>query len=1044
MTFQLSDLNAEQWQYLANLAGCGVPIPVSVANVLTPLGSRQLEMLLKHGEVAGWIEISKDQQIGLNRNLPDWVRYELQLLNIPERMATLLEMIQARGFDDRLDKRVMIKLLSDTGKGLEASERERELALEMLSGGDHDQAYRYLGRTVERLNRHLSQGGKGGETLFIKSVLEFSNLSFAVGRGMRPLLGYLQVAVELAGTSGDERFQALGSLHLGRMEAYFGNDVKALGHVFAGKKIVEKLGDTDILNAAAELLGFYHTIEGRFDQAVIHFERAEQNFIQHEDQLLFYPVILWQMGLCLFITGQISRALGLLKNYWSLAENKGWSGIALITRAVLGMQLALIRKRPEAQYHLDAAEKDSLASNNAYALFIARTGQAIQLSGESRMEEAYERLKAAFEYEEEATTAPMWAGPFFLDILAELHHLGFPPVADGWQIEERLKRYLSGSQDFILFKAIFLRLRAENRLRNGEVTARVEEDLETSRTRLERTGFEYELNHTMLAFVRLYRQQGELEKAKTVARTVAQKLDAMRLGREVLPSDIRELLGEEETGISAATGFQSFIQRYFDLINQLDDSGDEFSLVYTVVVKLLQLLGAERGALFWKKEGKADRQLAFLSGCNLTRQETESEPFKPCLSLINRCFREKQLFIEHLGPDRTLPKAIMVLPAYVREEVYGVVYFDNSFVEDLFDQITPHLIETISHHLTRIIQAQLKLIRLKAELGRLRLYKSGTFIEAGQEPIITRDRKMEKMLDEAQKAALSEATVLVTGETGTGKELLVNRIHAMSKCAGGPLIVVDATTIPEHLAESELFGHEKGAFTGANQSKRGWIELADKGTLFIDEIGELPLNAQAKLLRALETRKFSRVGGIQTLGSGFRLIAATHRNLEEEVFAGRFRQDLFYRLNVISCVLPPLRERGEDIVLLANHFLQKYCKQYGYPKMRFSAADEAGVSAYAWPGNVRELKNVIERSVVLSHGSTPALDLPRISPVGGPGLFIDLPDMDEMQRRYIQKVLEATNGRIKGPNGAATILGMKRSTLYSRMYKLGMRSSKRL
>jgi len=1042
MTFQTSELKAEQWQYLANLAVCGNPIPLSVARILTPLSSQLMETLISRCETLGWIKISVNQQIGLTSKLPDWLLYDLQLISTPERISTLLEIIQTRGLEEQLDKRVIIKLLIDTGKNIDASEKERELAHDVLSGGDHDQAYLYLRRTVERLSSHIAQGRKGSEALFIKSVLEFSNLSFAVGRGMQPLLTYLQSAVAVAESGGDERFQALGNFHLGRLEAYFGNEEKALQYLSTGKMIVDKLGDNDIFNAAAEFLGFYHTMHGSFDQAIIHFERAEQNYIQHEDQLLFYPVILWQLGLCLFLTGQVARSLGLLKNYWSLAESKGWSGIALITQAVLAMLLAVIRKRPAARLHLKAAEKASLESNNAYALFISRTGQAIQLFGEKRESEAHEYLKMAFENEKEATTAPMWAGPFFLGILAEFHHLGFTPVADGWQFEERLKNYLKSSQDPILFKAIFLRIRAENWLRNGEVTDRVREDLETSQLRLERAGFEYELNHTMIAFARYYRLQGKMEKAKSIAQQVSQKIDTMRLGHDVLPPDILSLLEIENREVKSAERFQSFIQRYFSLIHQLDEPEDEFNLVYTMLVGLLQLLGAERGAIFWQSTRKTP-SLSFTSGCNLTRQETESDPFKPCFDLINRSFREKQLIIEHLTPGQNLPRAILVLPAYVRGEVRGAVYFENSFVEDLFDDIPAHLIKSISHHLTRFVQSHLKLVKMKGELSRLRLYKSGKFIEPEQEPIITQDRKMEKMLDEAQKAALSEATVLVTGETGTGKELLVNRIHVMSRCAEGPLIVVDATTIPENLAESELFGHEKGAFTGANQLKRGWIELAHKGTLFIDEIGELPLNAQAKLLRALETRKFSRVGGIQTLNSNFRLIAATHRNLEKEVLAGRFRQDLFYRLNVISCILPPLRERGQDIILIATHFLKKYCSQYGFSEMKFNAADETGMSIYSWPGNVRELKNVIERSVILSHGSTPAIDLPSASKVKDEELFDDLPEMDEMQRRYIQKVLNTTNGCIKGPNGAATILGMKRSTLYSRMYKLGMRTSKK-
>jgi transcriptional regulator with GAF, ATPase, and Fis domain len=251
---------------------------------------------------------------------------------------------------------------------------------------------------------------------------------------------------------------------------------------------------------------------------------------------------------------------------------------------------------------------------------------------------------------------------------------------------------------------------------------------------------------------------------------------------------------------------------------------------------------------------------------------------------------------------------------------------------------------------------------------------------------------------------------------------------------------VDATTIPESLVESELFGHEKGAYTGADSRKRGRIELAHEGTLFIDEIGELPMQVQTKLLRALEGKTFYRVGGTQPVKSDFRLVAATNRNLSEEVAAGRFRQDLYYRLDVIRIVLPPLRERGDDIILLARSFFRHYCNRYGRMGLELTREHEDNLMAYPWLGNVRELKNVIERAVTLSSGKELILDLPIGQAPSSEAGFSDAPTMDELQRRYIKHVLEKTGGRIYGPDGAAEILGMKRSTLYTRMYKLGLRS----
>ncbi len=1044
MSIHLSDFTQEQWLYLANLEVCGVPIPVSICSSLTPLKSKLLVHLLEQSEAEGWVHITEDDLIGLSETLPESIRYEFQLLNTPDRIAVLLNKIRARKLYNQMDKRAMIKLLSDTGNNMEASEMETDLAHSFLAKGDHDLAYQYLGRAVRRLNHHITNGRTGGEALFLKSVLEFSNLSFVVGRGMRPLLSYLQTAVELAESFGDQRFSALGNLHLGRLEAYFGNNVDGEKHLNIGKKKVESLGDTDILKAAAELLGFYYTQKGQFDKGIVHFERAEQNFIQNEDQLLFYPVMLWYFGISLFMTGRTARALGLLKNYWYLSETKGWPGIALITRAILGLVLAVIRKQDDAVYHVKAVIKESLASNNEYALFIARSGLAIYLYSKNQVEQSYRTLIAAFEKEKEATSAPAWTALFCMELMIEFYHLGFEQVSQVWNFENMLTWESGVMSESHPFKALSLRWKTDQRVKNGEPTSSVKKDLETIKDELERDGFKFALNNTMISLVRLYLRDGETEKAKELALEVLQNAEIMCLGRDFLPPELHELLKIENTTPDTLHTFQIRVEQYFKLLSELDNPDDENSLFYEMIAKLLQFFGAERSALFRIETGKPNRKLQFLSGCNLTRQETESKGFNNGMSLIQRAYKEKQIIVESFDTDiknfnRSKPKAVLVFPINMGTDVQGVGYFENSFVQSMVDHIPLPFIEIFTDHLARDVRVSQHLIRLQTEVSRFRSFKTTQFVESEKEAIITSDPKMDAMLANAQIAALSEATLLITGETGTGKELLVNRIHTTSNRATGSLITVDATTIPENLVESELFGHEKGAFTGAVQRKQGKIELAHEGTLFIDEIGELPLPAQAKLLRALENGRFYRVGGTQFIQSDFRLVAATHRDLAEETAAGRFRQDLYYRLNVIACELPPLRERGKDIILLANHFLERYCKQYGLPEMRFDSVDDAKMMAYSWPGNVRELKNIIERAVVLSNGNKPSLDLPNISRISDAEVFLDMPSMEEMQRRYIQKVLGKTNNRI---NGAAAILKMKRTTLYARMNKLGIRRNR--
>ena len=304
--------------------------------------------------------------------------------------------------------------------------------------------------------------------------------------------------------------------------------------------------------------------------------------------------------------------------------------------------------------------------------------------------------------------------------------------------------------------------------------------------------------------------------------------------------------------------------------------------------------------------------------------------------------------------------------------------------------------------------------------------------------IISRSEALKKVLRKVEQVAATDATVLILGESGTGKELLARAVHNLSTRRDRPLVKVNCAALPANLVESELFGHEKGAFTGALARKIGRFELAHGGTIFLDEIGELPLELQAKLLRVLQEGEFERVGGGQTIKVDARVMAATNRDLKEEIAQGRFREDLYYRLHVFPITLPPLRERREDIPLLINHFVKKYAGRTGKKIESASQNLIAALQAYDWPGNVRELENVIERAVIVSHGKQLKLDegLPhRDLDAAGSGIVT----LEQMERSHIIKILQMTNWRISGERGAATLLDVNASTLRSRMEKLGIK-----
>jgi formate hydrogenlyase transcriptional activator len=311
--------------------------------------------------------------------------------------------------------------------------------------------------------------------------------------------------------------------------------------------------------------------------------------------------------------------------------------------------------------------------------------------------------------------------------------------------------------------------------------------------------------------------------------------------------------------------------------------------------------------------------------------------------------------------------------------------------------------------------------------------------ELGFEHVIGQSKEFNSVLVSARQVASTPATVLLLGETGTGKGVIANAIHQMSNRQALPFITVNCATLPHHLIESELFGRSKGAFTGADAAQAGRFEVANNGTIFLDEIGEMDLEMQAKLLRVLQEGEFERLGSPITIKVDTRVIAATGRNLRDEVENGRFREDLFYRLNVFPITIPPLRERKDDIPLLAQHFVTKYNRRMGKQIDRIARRTLEQMENYPWPGNVRELEHLIERGVILSSGTTLTISDPLLSePITAPcnGLTKDLASNE---REHIQNILNQTNWKIEGPAGAATILNIHPSTLRFRLKKLGIK-----
>jgi Nif-specific regulatory protein len=398
-------------------------------------------------------------------------------------------------------------------------------------------------------------------------------------------------------------------------------------------------------------------------------------------------------------------------------------------------------------------------------------------------------------------------------------------------------------------------------------------------------------------------------------------------------------------------------------------------------------------------------------------------------------------------------KSYVSMPIRAEGKTVGAINI-NSLQKHAFDDDELRLLEILSAHLETAIHNAQQAEALRhalAEVERLknRLQAENVYLQeeittthhCGE--IIGQSLALQEVLRQVEQVAPTDATVLIQGETGTGKELIARAIHRRSRYRDRPLVKVNCATLPAGLVESELFGHEKGAFTGAVARQIGRFELADGGTMFLDEIGELPLELQAKLLRVLQEGEFERVGGARTITVNVRVIAATNRDLATAVQAGSFRADLYYRLHVFPLTLPPLRERKDDIPLLVACFLARMAQKLGKGLTGLSDDAMARVIRYAWPGNVRELQNVLERAAILARDPIVEIDEAleqRLPPSDHP---LSATSLQDVERAHILRVLAETHGIIEGPRGAARILDLHPNTLRFRLQKLGITHSRR-
>ncbi len=508
-----------------------------------------------------------------------------------------------------------------------------------------------------------------------------------------------------------------------------------------------------------------------------------------------------------------------------------------------------------------------------------------------------------------------------------------------------------------------------------------------------------------------------------------------------ISEDALKLLLKETNSVTGLKFFRSFVKSIAGILD----------VKYAFISKCLNSGRAEVKTLaFWEKD-KYGKDFEY---------ELEGTPCKKAISGEFSCYMDDvlEVFPEDKQLKKYSAKGYLGLPIYnSKNNVIGhlAVFHDSSFKDlpkyfsilQIFAIRAGSELERMenentlrrSHQKLELAFEEIKNLKSKLESENIYL-KEEIQTEHNFKEIIGSSNVLNKVIEKIKKVAGTETTVLIRGETGTGKELIARSVHNLSKRNKKPLIKINCPAIPASLIESELFGHEKGAFTGAINNKIGKFKLADGGTILLDELGDLPLESQAKLLRVLQEKEFETVGGTTTQTVDVRVIAATNRDLEEAVKEGTFRSDLYYRLNVFPIDIPPLRERKEDIEAISNHFVNKYAGKLGKILKPINKNVLDKLKSYHWPGNIRELENIIERATILSSGSNMEIADSLLSDSNGSGdVDVNSSTLEEIERSHIISVLEKTGWRINGEKGAALILGMNPSTLRTRMAKLGIK-----
>ncbi len=949
MSMERCDFTSSQWVFLSIMAAFDSPVSLDVIAQLSPLPLGLLIELIRKCESYGWVYLDDNGAYGLSDILPDDVKQKLGRVNSPEKLAKIVRRIKSKGLIDKIPREAFLDLLHKSeGENL-TIKGEMTLAIEALKEGKRDIAEKHISQ-IDRLLPSVGESSSG-KAWFVSEGIRLSEYCRARYISSRTNILILEKIISMSQEIGDERNWAIANLLLGRIYWLRDKLCDALLYLEKGKEKAEELGDHDILSHASFYIGVYYFIQGYLNKAANYLEPATQDIWASEEYLLGCeaPNLI---SYCYMNRCDFQRAISTLDFFRQLAIKHRDHFTASYYRALLGINLWIAGKREEAVFHLEGAMADALSADNASAYWLSHEGLCYLYFSEGAIDQGVPLFKRMLQLANEVGIVPWIYHPAFFESYFNAEQAGAELPAE-WRFDALFERIMR--EPNIDLQGTALRLRAVKSITEGKDEASIFKDLQDSETLLEKCEDSFQLAKTRIEIVRYYLRNNQYEKAAGLAYNIYRQLTVY--SEIFFPDDLRFLL--EQTKIDAATPVT--LEPTIRILEEL------FSRPETIRMDLLlsTLSGffrAERSGIFVFSRGKTELPELQMAR-NLSRSIISDQNFRRHMDMIKACYQSQKPILENLpkeafGSKEKRHVSVICMPL-LRERVQAVLYFDNSYIPNCFDFVDLPMLESLGRYLSGILARQ-ESGMLDADEPLYSPVNAGCVIHDSLDlsgiDILVKDKKMVKTLNQATHLAESDAPVLILGETGVGKEVVSQWIHRHSARRDKPFVVVDLTTIPENLIDSELFGHEKGAFTGAHQKKIGRVEMAEGGTLFFDEIGEIPQHLQVKLLRLLEQKTFMRVGGTKTKTADFRLVAATNRNLLTEVKAGHFREDLYFRLNTLELSIPPLRERVEDVSVLVRHFIMYFAKKYKKKILPITKDQVSALKNYTWPGNVRELK----------------------------------------------------------------------------------------